>query len=94
MDTLNVRKKPDLNAKKIGTATKGQAFKVLAHEHNWVQIQYNDKKVGWVYSFYGTFSNKVKSTSKTSSSKELESVTIIYNGTNLRTDASTAKRGG
>ncbi|WP_421927586.1 SH3 domain-containing protein [Lysinibacillus capsici] len=90
VDTLNVRKKPDLNAKKIGTATKGQAFKVLAHEHNWVQIQYNDKKVGWVYSFYGTFSNKVKSTSKTSTSKELESVTIIYNGTNLRTDASTA----
>ncbi|HBT71395.1 MAG TPA: N-acetylmuramoyl-L-alanine amidase, partial [Lysinibacillus sp.] len=90
VDVLNVRKKPDLNAKKIGTAKKGQAFKVIAHEHNWVQIQYNDKKTGWVYSFYGTFSNKVKSTSKTSSSKELESVTIIYNGTNLRTDASTA----
>ncbi|WP_341299885.1 N-acetylmuramoyl-L-alanine amidase [Lysinibacillus sp. FSL H8-0500] len=90
VDTLNVRKKPDLNAKKVGTATKGQAFKVLAHEHNWVQIQYNNKKTGWVYSFYGTFSNKVKSTSKTSSSKDLESVTIIYNGTNLRTDASTA----
>lgn len=90
VDALNVRKKPDLNAKKIGTVTKGQAYKVLAHEHNWVQIQYNDKKAGWVYSFYGTFSNKVKSTSKSSSSKDLESVTIIYNGTNLRTDASTA----
>ncbi|MEK5232674.1 SH3 domain-containing protein [Lysinibacillus sp. FSL K6-0232] len=90
VDTLNVRKKPDLNAKKVGTVTKGQAFKVLAHEHNWVQIQYDKKKTGWVYSFYGTFSNQVKSTSKASSSKEVESVTIIYNGTNLRTDASTA----
>ncbi|KOS60964.1 N-acetylmuramoyl-L-alanine amidase [Lysinibacillus agricola] len=89
VDTLNVRKDPDLNAKKIGTVSKGQAYKVLAQEHNWVQIQYNDKKAGWVYSFYGTFSNK-KTTSKSSSSSELESVTIIYNGTNLRTDATTA----
>ncbi len=70
--------------------SKGQTFKVLTQEHNWVQIQYNDKKTGWVYSFYGTFSNAVKATSKTSSVKELEAVTIIYNGTNLRTDATTA----
>jgi len=90
VDELNVRKKPDLNTKKIGTVSKGQAFKVLAQEHNWVQIQYNDKKAGWVYSFYGTFSNKEKATSKSSSSTELEEVTIIYNGTNLRTDATTA----
>ncbi|MGE7673916.1 N-acetylmuramoyl-L-alanine amidase [Lysinibacillus sp. NPDC094403] len=91
VDGLNVRQKSDLNAKKIGTVSKGQAFKVLAQEHNWVQIQYNDKKAGWIYSFYGTFSNIEKSTSKSSSSaSELESVTIIYNGTNLRTDATTA----
>ncbi|WP_107951076.1 SH3 domain-containing protein [Lysinibacillus parviboronicapiens] len=90
VDSLNIRKKPDLTAKKIGTVSKGQTFKVLTQEHNWVQIQYNDKKTGWVYSFYGTFSNAVKATSKTSSAKELEAVTIIYNGTNLRTDATTA----
>ncbi|WP_285395017.1 SH3 domain-containing protein [Lysinibacillus sp. fls2-241-R2A-57] len=90
VDTLNVRKKPDLNAKNIGTVSNGQEFKVLAQEHNWVQIQYNDKEAGWVYSFYGTFSNVEKKTSKSSSSSsELESVTIIYNGTNLRTDATT-----
>ncbi|EON71363.1 cell-wall amidase lytH [Lysinibacillus sphaericus OT4b.31] len=90
VDSLNIRKKPDLTAKKIATVSKGQNFKVLAQEHNWVQIQYNDKKSGWVYSFYGTFSNIVNTPSKTSSAKELESVTIIYNGTNLRTDATTA----
>ncbi|KOP72471.1 N-acetylmuramoyl-L-alanine amidase [Lysinibacillus sp. FJAT-14745] len=89
VDALNVRQKPDLNTKKIGTVSKGQAFKVLSQEHNWVQIQYNDKKAGWVYSFYGTFSNIENTTSKSSSSSELESVTIIYNGTNLRTDATT-----
>ncbi|QGG52496.1 N-acetylmuramoyl-L-alanine amidase [Lysinibacillus pakistanensis] len=89
VDTLNVRKKPDLNAKKVGSVKKGQAFKVLAQEHNWVQIQYNKKITGWVYSFYGTFSNVEKTKSTSSSSTELESVTIIYNGTNLRTDATT-----
>ncbi|MEQ6355414.1 SH3 domain-containing protein [Lysinibacillus sp. M3] len=90
VDALNVRQKPDLNASKIGTVSNGQAFKVLAQEHNWVQIQYNNKKTGWVYSFYGTFSNiKSKASKSSSASSELESVTIIYNGTNLRTDAST-----
>lgn len=95
VDTLNVRKKADLTSKKIGTVSNGQSFKVLAQEHNWVQIQYNNKKTGWVYSFYGTFSDTVKTTAKTStssspsSSSSLESVTIIYNGTNLRTDATT-----
>ena len=89
VDALNVRHKADLTAKKIGTASKGQVFKVLNQEHNWVQIQYNDKKTGWVYSFYGTFSGTTK-TSATSSTKEsLGSVTIIYNGTNLRTNATT-----
>ncbi|MFB7157225.1 SH3 domain-containing protein [Lysinibacillus sp. NPDC056232] len=90
VDALNVRQQPDLNANKVGTVSNGQAFKVLAQEHNWVQIQYNDKKAGWVYSFYGTFSNIEKKASKSSSaSSDLESVTIIYNGTNLRTDATT-----
>lgn len=90
VNALNVRQNHDLNAKKIGTASNGQTFKVLAQEHNWVKIQYNDNKAGWVYSFYGTFSNKEKTTSKSAaSSSELESVTIIYNGTNLRTDSTT-----
>lgn len=90
VDTLNVRKKADLTSKKIGTVSKGQVFKVLNREHNWVQIQYNDKKTGWVYSFYGTFSDTTKVSSPSSSKENLGSVTIIYNGTNLRSDATTA----
>lgn len=90
VDTLNVRKKADLTASKVGTVSKGQVFKVLKQEHNWVQIQFNEDKTGWVYSFYGTFSDVTKSTSTSSSKKELGSVTIIYNGTNLRTDATTS----
>lgn len=89
VDALNVRQKADLTAKKIGTASKGQVFKVLNQEHNWVQIQYNDKKTGWVYSFYGTFSGTTKTTSTSTAKENHGSVTIIYNGTNLRTDATT-----
>lgn len=90
VDTLNVRKNADLTSKKIGTVTKGQVFKVLKQEHNWVQIQFNDNQTGWVYSFYGTFSNTTKVSSTHSSKTALGSITIIYNGTNLRSDASTA----
>ena len=89
VDALNVRKKADLTAKKVGTVSKGQVFKVLKQEHNWVQIQYNEKKTGWVYSFYGTFSGKRKTSSTSSTKENLGSITIIYNGTNLRTDATT-----
>lgn len=90
VDTLNVRKKADLTSKKIGTVSKGQAFKVINQEHNWVKIQYNDNKTGWVYSFYGTFSDTTKVSSTNTSKQNLGSVTIIYNGTNLRSDATTA----
>ena len=90
VDTLNVRKKADLTSKKIGSVSKGQAFKVLSQQHNWVQIQYSQNQTGWVYSFYGTFSDTTKVSSTSSSKKNLGSVTIIYNGTNLRSDASTA----
>ena len=90
VDTLNVRNNADLTSKKIGSISKGQSFKVLSQQHNWVQIQYNKNQSGWVYSFYGTFSDAKKVSSSTSSKKNLGTVTIIYNGTNLRSDASTA----
>lgn len=90
VDTLNVRKKADLTSKKVGTVSKGQVFKVLNQEHNWVQIQFNGKNTGWVYSFYGTFSDTSYINSANSSKENLGTVTIIYNGTNLRTDATTS----
>ncbi|MEG0258483.1 MAG: N-acetylmuramoyl-L-alanine amidase [Lysinibacillus sp.] len=91
VDVLNVRTKADLNAKKLGSVSKGQAFKVLAQDHNWIQIQYNKKSTGWVYSFYGTLSDDSPTRQPSSNSVKSEgSVKIIYNGTNLREAPSTS----
>ena len=89
VDAVNVRKKADLTSKRIGVAYRGEQFKVLEQYDNWVQIQYKDNTKGWIYKFYGSFVEKeVKSASSSSPSKG--SVTIIYDGTNLRQDASTS----
>ncbi len=88
VDEVNIRKKADLNAKKLGVATKGQQFKVLDRENNWVQIQYSEKKTGWIYSFYGTFTVQQEQPADPLT-PSTEKVTIIYNGTNIREAAST-----
>ncbi|PYF08839.1 SH3 domain-containing protein [Ureibacillus chungkukjangi] len=99
VDALNIRKKADLSSKKIGTAKKGEQYEVLGRENNWVKIQYG-KKVGWVYSFYGTFhvNEKITATAAPKEAKETDEttspyVTIIYNGTNLREEPSTSSNG-
>lgn len=88
VDEVNIRKKADLNAKKLGVATKGQQFKVLDRENNWVQIQYSKKKTGWIYSFYGTFTVQQEQ-STDPLIPAAEKVTTLYNGTNIREAAST-----
>lgn len=99
VDALNIRKKPDLNARKIDTVKKGQVFKIVDQQNNWIQVQLPNDKTGWIYSFYGTISvglaeqtkDKESSNKKTTSSTENEQyVTIIYNGTNLREEPSTS----
>ncbi|MFC6039784.1 SH3 domain-containing protein [Paenisporosarcina macmurdoensis] len=96
VNSLNVRSKPDLTSKKVVIANKGERFKIIEKQHNWVKIELPSNKSGWVYSFYGTLtasaaSSPVKSKkeqqSKTTSSKK---VSIVYNGTNLRSSPSTS----
>ncbi|WP_107942876.1 N-acetylmuramoyl-L-alanine amidase [Metasolibacillus fluoroglycofenilyticus] len=89
VDTVNVRKKASTTSKILGVATKDQQYKVLSRKNNWVEIQYSKKKSGWIYSFYGTFT--VQQDAPTDPLKPVtENVTIIYNGTNLREQASTS----
>ncbi|OHX54284.1 N-acetylmuramoyl-L-alanine amidase [Planococcus salinarum] len=87
VDTLNVRKKADLSSAKQGTVKKGEIYPVLKLEGNWVQIQLDDNKTGWVYSFYGHLSNETVE-KKTDSSTG--TVTVQTNGTNMRTQATTS----
>ncbi|MDN4494571.1 SH3 domain-containing protein [Ureibacillus aquaedulcis] len=93
VDVVNIRKKPDLSSKKLGTAKEGEQYDVLERNNNWVKIRFG-KKEGWVYSFYGSFQVNEKILTSTESEKTIETespfVTIIYNGTNLRDEPSTS----
>jgi type IV pilus assembly protein PilM len=49
---LNVREGPGTNYKKVGQATSGSEYDVLAEQDGWYQIKVDDKVSGWVYSIY------------------------------------------
>lgn len=49
---LNVRKKPDLNAKVIGQVSIGQILDVLNRLGEWYQVIYKNHKSGYVYAKY------------------------------------------
>ncbi|TQR19227.1 SH3 domain-containing protein [Psychrobacillus vulpis] len=86
VDVLNVRAKADLSSKIIGQVSKSEQFKVITKDHNWVQIELENGKKGWVYSFYGQFAVHSLSSESTTS---LETIKILYNGTNLRSESTT-----
>ena len=85
VSAVNIRQKPSLNAKKIGTIKLNEQYEVLDRSDNWIQIEYMNGKKGWVYSFYGTFMTAVTPESKES----LGTITIMYDLTNLREQPST-----
>ncbi len=87
VSALNVRSKPDLSSKIQQTVNEGQVFPVVSIEGNWVEIQLAEDKNGWAYAFHGQLSDE---TAETLSNDTQESVTILTDGTNLRTEATTA----
>jgi N-acetylmuramoyl-L-alanine amidase len=96
VDSLNVRSKPNLTAKKVVVINKGERFKIIEKQHNWVKIELPSSKTGWVYSFYGTLTAASTSTAEKSQKKQqskattTSKVSIVYNGTNLRSSPSTS----
>ena len=90
VNAVNIRKKPDLSAEKLGTVKSGQQFEVLNQQGNWIEIEYEKNNKGWVYSFYGTFSGKKETTQKAEEKNtSKKTIQIIYEGTNLREQPST-----
>jgi N-acetylmuramoyl-L-alanine amidase len=85
--TLNVRSSSNLSGKIIGTVTKGQAFNILAEENNWAKIELKNGKQGWVASWY--LSKEEATTSTKVEVAKNSTVTILYNGTNIRKSPST-----
>jgi N-acetylmuramoyl-L-alanine amidase len=89
VDSLNVRKKADLNSKRVALINQGESYAVKEINGNWVRISLGDNKQGWVYSFHGTLSSSAKQISEKS---EAVTVTILSNGTNIRESATTSSQ--
>lgn len=91
VDAVNVRKKSDLNSKKLSVVKRDAIFNILEEENGWVKIEYEKGKKGWVNSLYGKYTNEVNNNTENTlhSKPSTETITIIYNGTNLRAEPST-----
>ncbi|SIT82816.1 SH3 domain-containing protein [Edaphobacillus lindanitolerans] len=91
---LVVRKGPDQSTRKAGVIRKGESYPVIGQEHNWVLLSLGGGKEGWVYSFHGTLSDQAQTgTAKAgnpSGSGSGGSVTVLYDGTNVRSQPSTS----
>ncbi|MCM3599460.1 SH3 domain-containing protein [Robertmurraya korlensis] len=85
--SLNVRSTGSLSGKIVGTVSKGQAFEILAEENNWAKIKLTNDQLGWVASWY--LSKEQSSTTTKVDVEENSTVTILYNGTNIRKSATT-----
>nr|WP_106780098.1 SH3 domain-containing protein [Lysinibacillus timonensis] len=83
VDSVNVREQQNLSSNIVGLVNKGDEFSVLEKQKNWVKIQLEDGREGWIYEFYGTFQPQTTDQSH-------KTVTIVYNGTNLRESPSTS----
>lgn len=57
-DRLNVREQPDIEAARVGYIDSGERVKVLADQGEWLQVQYTDRKTGYVAAEYVTVSDE------------------------------------
>lgn len=85
VDSLNVRSRPGLQGKVIGYAHRGEAYEVLEVDHNWVKIQLDSKKSGWVASFHG----QLNASQKSGEQPSLFLISTIADGTNFREEPTT-----
>lgn len=94
VDAVNVRKKADLNSKKLSVVMRDETFKILEEKNGWVKIEYKKGKKGWVNTLYGKITNDIHHDNEGNQDDKdaNETITIIYNGTNLRTEPSTASK--
>lgn len=80
---LNVRDQGSLNGKVIDQIKKGTKVTILKEVNNWYQIQINQNQTGWVAEWYVDLQEN-------ESSSSAKTVTLLYNGTNLRNGPSTS----
>ena len=88
VDALNVRKGPSLSSKKVGLIRKGESFPVETIDGNWIHLTLDKKSSGWVYSFHDTLEAETITNGKSVAGDK--KVTVLTNGTNIRSSATTS----
>ncbi|WP_421380096.1 SH3 domain-containing protein [Bacillus salacetis] len=86
--SLNVRDKASLNGKVVGSVKQGEAYEILEEKNNWYKLDLKGGKTGWAAGWYieKTVGEQAE---KPTEKQKAGFVQILYNGTNLRSDAST-----
>ncbi|RSD24094.1 SH3 domain-containing protein [Mesobacillus subterraneus] len=81
---LNVRDRNTLDGKVVGSVSKGQSFKILEEQNNWVRIEYKAGKTGWAAGWF--FEKKTNGTQQSAPSQSVKNskVSMLHNGTNIR----------
>jgi N-acetylmuramoyl-L-alanine amidase len=88
VNSLNVRSEPSLNGNIAGKVSKGERYPILSERNNWFEIRLNNGKSGWIAGWFvqkTVAGEEKKSTSPSQSAGE--KVTILHNGTNIRSSA-------
>lgn len=83
---LTVRNAGSLNGKPIGSVAKDQVFTIVEEANNWSKIEYKPGSYGWVASWFLEKSSAEK-TGTAQQPVNGSSAVILYNGSNIRKNA-------
>ncbi|MEC1261395.1 SH3 domain-containing protein [Bacillus swezeyi] len=91
VSTLNVRSSASHQGRVIATLKRNTDVAILSKQHGWYEIEFNGQK-GWAASHYIVEGNgqKTGAAETKSGSESKQQATIVYEGTNIRSDASTS----
>ncbi|WP_125929109.1 SH3 domain-containing protein [Bacillus canaveralius] len=82
-DNLQVRAEGTFEAEVISSISKGEEYPILEEKNNWTKIEYESGSSGWVASWYLSKSAR-KSSKATKEEIKNSAVTILHDGTNIR----------
>jgi N-acetylmuramoyl-L-alanine amidase len=83
---LNVRDETSLNGRIVGKVSKGEKYTLLKEKNNWYQIKLSNGEKGWIAGWYV---QKTVTAATHESDSSNENITVLYNGTNIRSEANT-----
>jgi len=88
--SLNVRDSGSLNGKVVASIKQGEKVKILSESNQWLEIQMSNGKKGWIAGWFVQVDTAPQPQQQTpSDNHDQDKVTILHNGTNLRSGPST-----